>query len=307
MNNSSNTNLAITGASGFIGRGLMESLAEDGFSGIGISRQGKPAWAGKDWNWATVRSYTDTPALCEALAGAGCVVHLADNPERGTGRSGDQALEMADALMEAMQRTGICRAVVASSVYARTERSPSSATYGRVKRAVEDRFLSVPDLAAVILRLPPVYGPGGRGGFATLARLSRKGIPLPLGLARAPRAYLSRRNLASLIGCMLKADAARWSAAAGRRFEPSDGERVATRDLVRMMGSQTGRPTRLLPVPVSLLRAVGVLARRNEMIRGAVDALEVADPVELLEAFGWRPIERMPESLAFLREEVSPS
>lgn len=115
-----------------------------------------------------------------------------------------------------------------------------------------------------------------RNGMATLAGMVRKGLPIPLGSATEPRHYISIRNLCDLVETILGSDDDRWAKAAGHIFEPSDGQAVATRDLIRMMVD-------------------------------AIDRLDVAPVGELEAAFGWRPVERMPESLAFLREEVSPS
>jgi hypothetical protein len=61
----------------------------------------------------------------------------------------------------------------------------------------------------------------------------------------------------------------------------------------------------MLPVPVMLLRALGTLTGRSEMISGAIDRLDVAAPDELERQFGWRLADRMPESLAFLADPLS--
>lgn len=226
------------------------------------------------------------------------VLHLADNPDRNETRSAEEALRVCDALIEAIRSNAVEGLIFASSVYARSAKH-GAASYGAVKRAMEDRFQAASDISTVILRLPPVYGPGGKGGLAMLARLAGKNVPLPLGSAKAPRAYLSRNNLSSLVLAMVKSDSGSW-ASAGQAFEPSDDRTVATRDLVRMMGLTLGRTPLLIPVPIGLLRAIGAITGRSELIGGAVDALTVAPAEDLEQAFGWRAAEQMPESLAFL-------
>jgi nucleoside-diphosphate-sugar epimerase len=142
-----------------------------------------------------------------------------------------------------------------------------------------------------------------QNSMAMLARMVRKGVPLPLGSAVELRHYISVRNLCDLIETIVRTDDDHWAATAGRVFEPSDGQAIATRDLIRMMGETVGCQARLLPVPVAALRMLGTITGRSELVSGAIDRLEVAPVEELEAAFGWRPVERMPESLAFLAEE----
>ncbi len=304
MSTNSDANLAITGGTGFISRGMLESCAEAGLSCRALSRSARPSWAEEATQWVSVPAYDDAATLKEALAGARYVLHLADNPARGDARSVEQAVRNCDALIAAIRSNRIAGVIVASSVYARNDTDSSTSSYGMVKRAIERQFLSATDIRTVVLRLPPVYGPEGRGGLATLAKLVHKGVPLPLGAASAPRAYLSRRNLASLVLAMVNGDNNRWKGAAGRIFEPSDGAAIATRDLIRAMAAQMDISARLVPVPVAVLRIAAGLTGKKELVSGAIDRLDVAPVGELETAFGWRPVERMPESLGFLRDEV---
>lgn len=299
--------LGVTGGTGFIARGVLESCAETGLSCRALSRSTRPPWAGQAVEWATVSSYDDAAAMRRVLGRTKYVLHLADNPARNDARSAEEAVGICDALIEAVRNNRLDGVILASSVYAAESKEGAESSYGSVKRAIERRFLSATDIRTIVLRLPPVYGPGGRGGLATLSKLVRKGLPLPLGAATAPRSYLSRRNLASLIVAMVNAGDDAWRSAAGRIFEPSDGVAIDTRDLVRNMAAQMGVAPRLLPVPLAILRALGAVTGRSEMISGAIDRLDVASAGELEAAFGWRPVERMPESLAFLRDEVSRS
>jgi len=302
MVGNSEVKLAVTGGSGFIARGVLETCAAHGLPCRALSRSPRPPWAVPAVEWSTIASYGDAGALEAAIAGARHVLHLADNPVRADARGEEEAVRNAAALIDAMRRSGAERAVLASSVYARDELGAGATAYGAAKRAVEARFLAAAGLRTVILRLPPVYGPGGRGGLAALSGLVRKGLPLPLGLATAPRSYLSRRNLASLIVAIVNGGEQRWTGAAGRIFEPSDGAGVGTRDLVRHMASEIGVAPRLLPVPLWLLRSLATVIGKD-LVSAAVDRLDVA-PVEALEDhFGWRPVEAMPASLAFLAEE----
>jgi UDP-glucose 4-epimerase len=272
-----------------------------------LSRSNRPSWAGQATEWLTIPSYTDVTALRAALAGARYVLHLADNPARNDIHSEGEAIGNCDALIEAIRDGSVEGIVVASSIYARQGGHGEASSYGAVKQAIEARFLSAADIRTIVLRLPPVYGLGGRGGLAALSKLVRKGLPLPLASATAPRAYLSRRNLALLIVAIVNAGDERWRKAAGGIFEPSDGVAINTRDLVRAMAAQMDISLRLLPVPIGILRIIAAATGKGDLVSGAINRLDVAPVEELEAAFGWRPAEQMPESLAFLRDAVSSS
>lgn len=290
--------VALTGGTGYIARSLLEHEASETVRCRAVSRNPRAGWASPAIEWATVPSYDDRAGLASAFAGARFVIHLADNASRHGQRHPEEALRNCDALIDVAREAGIEGIVLASSLYARN----AATAYGASKRAIEDRFLAATDLKTIILRLPPVYGPGCKGGFAALAKLASKGFPLPLGAARAPRAYLSARNLSSLICAIVKTPEQGWTSAAGRIFEPSDGTGVTTRDLAQMMSATRGRTPLLLPVPPALLRAAGAATGRSELMSSILDRLESAPIGELQEAFGWRPVEQMPASLSFLAQ-----
>lgn len=305
MQKNGKVKLAVTGGSGFLARGVLESCSQAGLNCRAVSRSDRPAWAGQAIDWVTIPSYSNASALARALGDADYVLHLADNPARQGGSSASEAVANSDALIAAAKAGNVKGCIVASSVYAGAPEQQGASQYGETKRAIERCFLAARDLPTVILRLPPVYGPGGRGGFSVLAKLVRKRLPLPLGSATAPRAYLSRRNFAALIAAIVAADDIGWSNAAGRVFEPSDGVAVSTRELVRSMADAMGVPVRLLPVPPTLLRLMAAVTGKTEMALAVVNRLDVA-PVEEIEAvFGWRPIECVPQSLGYLRDELS--
>lgn len=290
--------VAVTGARGFIGQGVIAAMVEAGITVHAISRQGPPVSMPDGVVWHQVAAYDDPAALVPALQGADLVVHLADNPARAEGRSAEMGVQLLEALISAMTEADTGRLVLTSSVYARI--APNPGGYGHAKAAIEAALTGSMVPARVILRLPPVYGPGGGGGFATLAKLAAKGLPLPFGLARAPRDYLSRANLAQLIVALARAGDAAWAEAGEEIFEPSDGQAISTADLTRALARAQGRTARLLPVPTGLLRLMARLAGKAEMVAGALDPLTTQGNAALTRIFGWTPHEQVPQSLAFL-------
>lgn len=205
--------------------------------------------------------------------------------------------------------TGIRRVLVLSSIAASiAEKNQKSARrYGLEKLAADKLFIGLQKdkHAVIILRPPAVYGDGMQNSMSVLAALVRKGIPIPLGAAIEPRNYISLRNLANLIETIVGSSDLLWMDKSPQIYEPSDGQGVSTRNLVGMMGGAIGRKPYLLYVPLPLLRLTGNLTGRAELISGAIDRLDVANEMSLKHRFGWRPVEQMPESLAFLARGVT--
>lgn len=291
--------LAVTGATGFIGRAVLKACAAEGVSCRALSRSERPSWAPVKLEWHQVSSYSDPLSVGRALDGVRYVLHLADDADRSATRPVDAALEMASNITGIAQAKGLSGAILASSLYASKAQFAVSGSYEASKLSTERIFLGRSGLKVVVLRLPPVYGPGGKGGFSALARLVQRGAPLPLGSATAPRVYLSSRNLASLVIAMVRAGEGRWAAAAGTTFEPSDGQEVSTRDLVRHIATQLAIPAKLIPVPVGLLRLIGRITGTG-FILAATSSVTAQDVGALEEAFDWHPIEAMPQSLSYL-------
>lgn len=138
-------------------------------------------------------------------------------------------------------------------------------------------------MAVVILRPPLVYGPGAGGNFLRLMRLVARGMPLPFAAVQNRRSLLYVGNLVDAI------DHCRTHpAAAGKTYLVSDGEDLSTPELVRHIAAALGRPARLLPLPVGVLRwASGLLGKADEAERLLGSLL--IDSSAIRRDLDWRP------------------
>ena len=156
-------------------------------------------------------------------------------------------------------------------------------------------------LEVVIIRPPLVYGPDAPGNFAALLRALDSGIPLPLASVTGnQRSFVFVDNLVSLIACCVD-----HPAAANQTFLVSDDESLSTTTLLRRMGEALGRPARLIPVPVPLLRMGAALLGKRDMAQRLCGSLEV-DIMKTRELLGWTPPISVDEGLrrtaeAFMR------
>lgn len=77
-------------------------------------------------------------------------------------------------------------------------------------------------------------------------------------------------------------------AAVNQIFLVSDGENLTIRDLLQRTASAYRIPPRLLPVPVFLLRAIGRIFGKTEMVQRLCDNLQV-DNEKSQRLLGWEP------------------
>ncbi|MCK5909104.1 MAG: NAD-dependent epimerase/dehydratase family protein [Caulobacter sp.] len=149
--------VAVTGATGFLGRHLVRALAQDGWTPRVLIRRDPihPVW--RDFNVEVVAGDLRTPgALARLSEGAEVVVHVAGlikarSLDAFNAVNRDGALAAAQAAREARARF-----LLVSSLAAR---EPTLSNYAASKRAGEDAVLAdSPD--ALIVRPPAIYGPG---------------------------------------------------------------------------------------------------------------------------------------------------
>ena len=267
--------IAITGITGLVGGHVGYALRDAGHKIVGISRRSSTSWAGQELR--VVPDLSDADTLAAALQRCNAVFHFADRADRASYREQDvgAAAAVVLAIRDACTRHGIDRLVVASSVYADRE-GRSDDLYGRSKRAMEAAAsLPMRGVKPVILRLPPLHGPGARGAIRYIAYAVKKGWPLPLLMARAPRRFLSLDALADLCVHLAAADSAAFARAQNAMLFPVNVRQGSLKTLSRAMGN--GRE-RLVPVPgIDLLLGGRVSPDQLERDRNA-----------LLDSIGWQ-------------------
>jgi UDP-glucose 4-epimerase len=146
-------------------------------------------------------------------------------------------------------------------------------------------------LEVVIIRPPLVYGPGAPGNFGSLMRWLKRGVPLPLGAIHNQRSLVALDNLVDLLVTCIT-----HPAAANQTFLVSDGEDVSTTELLRRMGEAMGRPARLLPVPVSLLKLAAIVVGKPDVAQRLCGSLQV-DISKTRQLLSWTPPLSLDEGL----------
>lgn len=149
--------VAITGASGFLGRELSARLRASGHSVTALSRRAGPGLV-------TVADYA-RDVRTEVI------VHLAETSDRRAANAAGEDYERhALATLRALLASGAQRLVYASSAALYGDEAPrprriddpvkATDTYSRLKLASEQLVLTAPGVQGVVARLTNLYGPG---------------------------------------------------------------------------------------------------------------------------------------------------
>ncbi|WP_028486010.1 UDP-glucose 4-epimerase family protein [Thiomicrorhabdus chilensis] len=214
------------------------------------------------------------------------------------------------ALARLAAEVGVKRFVFVSSVkvngevtrpghcFSHTDEHVPSDPYGLSKYEAEQGLLQIAretSMVVVIIRPPLVYGPNVKGNFASMVNWVKKGIPLPLGAVHNLRSLVALDNLVDFIA--LCADRERSPKAANEVFLISDGEDVSTSDLLRKVAKAYGVKSRLLPVPVGLMKVAAKLLDKGAVADRLFGNLQV-DSSKARDLLGWQPVITMDEQLA---------
>jgi len=122
----------------------------------------------------------------------------------------------------------------------------------------------------VIIRPPLVYGKGVKGNFERLTRLVSLGVPLPFASINNKRSLISLENLIQIL-----AETITHSKVANQTLLVSDKNDLSTPELVKKIADSIGKPARLFPFPVKLLRIIGKLTGQSGSIERLTENLQI--------------------------------
>ena len=134
-----------------------------------------------------------------------------------------------------------------------------------------------------IIRPPLVYGAGVKANFLSMLHWVHSGVPLPLGSARNLRSLVGVRNLIDLIDiCTTN------SAAKNQIFNVSDDHDVSTTDLLRIIATSMDKRTRLIKIPLKVLKLGSQLIGRPRAYDGLCGSFQL-DVSQTKQKLGWSP------------------
>ncbi|MGE8148284.1 NAD-dependent epimerase/dehydratase family protein [Pseudomonas frederiksbergensis] len=294
--------ILITGATGFIGRELLQQLVAKKHTDITALVRSQSQELPSEVAQIVINSnvnWVDTPFP----EGVTTVIHLAGRAHVLKEISSSPLdlyradnVEFTLSLARKALASGVKRFIFISSIGVNgpsTTNTPfdessipaPKADYAISKWEAEQglrNLLKGSDMGLVIVRPPLVYAGHAPGNFRRLLKLVATGLPLPLASVDNCRSMVSLRNLVDFICLCIE-----HPAAANETFLISDGVDLSTPQIVERLAEGMGKRISLVPMPLGFMRwsaqVVGV--------RGAFEQLcgsLVVDSSKACNLLGWR-------------------
>ncbi len=305
--------IVLTGASGFIGKHLLEGLAERGYPVRPVVRAASAAGLTFSQPPCLIDGLLPDQDWTEILAGQNVVIHCAGRVHMMDDAAADPmaAFRLVNAegtlaLARQAAAAGVRRFIFISTIKVngeetRTDRPYTAQDtpmpqdpYGISKLEAEQGLMELgaqTGMEIVIIRPVLVYGPGVKANFRSMMKWVAKGVPLPLGAIHNKRSFIALENLNDLIITCIN-----HPAAANQTFLACDGEDLSTTELLHRIAKAMGRKARLVPVPVNLLELGARLLGRDVIAQRLCGTLR-ADITHTRKTLGWTPPVSVDEGL----------
>jgi uncharacterized protein YbjT (DUF2867 family) len=245
--------VALTGATGFVGKATLAALDRAGYAVRALARKVPEGASGVEWVQGDL---ADRTALARLVQGAEAVIHVA-----GLTTARDPAeFEAANvagtlAVVEAATTAGVPRFVLVSSLSAR---EPQLSAYGASKERAE-RLVRASGLDWTIVRPPGVYGPWDVD-YLEMFKLAKRGVvPVP---PPGRSSLIHVQDLAELLVALVPTG----ESVTHQMFEPDDGHKGGWthRELARVIGWTVGRRPWVVHLSPRLLNTA---ARADRLVR----------------------------------------
>ena len=237
--------VALTGATGFVGRITLDRLVAAGWHVRALTRRDQHKKAGVSWVHGRLDDAASLNELCKV---ADAVLHIAgvvNAPDAAGFESGNVA--GTENMLTAAQMAHIDRFVAVSSLAAR---EPALSLYGASKARAENLVKASP-LDWIVIRPPGVYGPGDTEMF-DMFRIAAKGWALLPPRGRVSVIHVD--DLARLLVTLLSAENV-----SKHVFEADDGTAGgwSHEAFAKAIGAAVGRNITAVHAPGFLLKFAG--------------------------------------------------
>lgn len=294
----------LTGASGFVGRAILDHLLATGTPVTAALRKNARAFHvnvpifrfesfGVGQNWQSALSG------CDVVVHSAARVHVMNDAEADPLMAFRKVnVEGTLELARQAAKAGVRRFIFISSVkvngegatkgrpYKADDLPAPSDPYGVSKMEAEQGLRALAgstSMEVVIIRPVLIYGPGVKANFLSMMRWLDWGVPLPFGAIDNRRSLVALDNLVDLVVICMD-----HPSAGNQTFLVSDGEDLSTTELLQRMARALRKPARLFPVPSWALQSVAIILGRKSLARRLFGSLQV-DIEKTRSVLGWVP------------------
>lgn len=310
----------LTGATGFVGRSLLDQLIENGLS-LSVSVRKKTNLLPKAVKQFVVTDLTTDINWQDNLKGVDCIIHLAGKAHVIDSKKASVLDEFRKIntqvtlnLAKEAINAGVKRFVFVSSIrvngnatnvpFTENDTPNPQEPYAISKFEAEQGLFEIAKetgLEVVIIRPPLVYGPNAPGNFGRLIQWAnnKRPMPLPLGSVNNSRSLIALDNLVDfIITCSMHPKAA------NKVFLISDGQDLSTTKLLKKIAHAFGSNPFLLPIPTSWMGFTAkFVGRKADTIR-LFSSLQV-DSSKARKLLDWQPKVSIEQQLEKIANETS--
>jgi nucleoside-diphosphate-sugar epimerase len=271
--------VVVTGASGFVGRGIVTALLEVGYQVVAQYRRENPpeelreaAAKGADLFRCDLLRASEEKRLADLLTDAWGVVHAAANVSLTGPKSHFEStnVDVTRELLDAAAAAGCKRFLYVGSMavhgfhehFDTTENGPYyrlSCHYQRTKKAAENIVIGIKyrELTATVLRAGFVYGPGASTIMSLVLELvAKEKLPL-LGGFDVYNCFVHVRDFARAVCLSLEAPAA-----AGEVFNIAGDNQVTLKEAAVAAAEIMGKRPPRIKLPAGLALGAGIILER---------------------------------------------
>lgn len=278
-------NIVVTGASGFVGKNLINYLND--FSNYTISP-------------LSIRGGNSFDTCGDAY------VHLAGKAHDIKGNSEDKVYYDAnfhltkelfnhflnDATAKCFIYVSSVKAVSDSpgdKIVTEDTKETINNIYGKTKKMAEDYILSNltnQSKRVYILRPCMIHGPGNKGNLNLLYKIVSKGIPWPLGAFENKRSFCSVENLCFVIKELIDSQDIPSGV-----YNIADSEPISTNELIGMIGVSLKKKSLIFRIPTKIIKTLSYigdifhLPLNSEKLKKLTENYEVSN-YKLIKALG---------------------
>ncbi|WP_310034385.1 NAD-dependent epimerase/dehydratase family protein [Caulobacter rhizosphaerae] len=268
--------VAVTGATGFLGRRLVRALAEQGWTVRVLARRDitDPTWVGLEPQ-LVIGDLANAGALATLCDGAQTVVHVAGLIKARDRAAFDRANVEGSRRVAQAARTAGARLILVSSLAAR---EPELSDYAGSKRGGEDAAREIFGGDLTIIRPPAIYGPGDVETLR-LFKMASESAFLPVLSPKTRMAWIHVDDAAARIAALVKTPRPGLLSLSDNRPEG-----YGWVELMQTASKAVGRSPRLVRVPSGAIKALAVLSKWASFVTGKDTILTPGKARELLHA-----------------------
>jgi nucleoside-diphosphate-sugar epimerase len=291
----------VTGGSGFIGQAVCKALSDLKYSVCCAVRNKDIISQLPNVKYVSVGDLYLIRDWKDLLTGYDCVIHCAGIAEQKSTISKKIYIQIntiaTTKLAEQCVIVGVKKFIFLSSIsvmgnhttnkrFTYSDKANPLGFYAESKYEAENELLKINDktnLEVIIIRPPIVYGFGAKGNIDRITKLLKLRLPLPFGLIKNKKSFISVDNLVDVLICCIRRPNLK-----GKVFLVSDDEDVSLNNFLQNITREMGYRLLIFPFPIFLLKLIANFFGKSNELNKLISNLLI-DINYTKDTLNWKP------------------